>query len=55
LRFNGFRGSDDAVVVGTAMLPDVFVGFAEVALIVGRDFEEQGDDAAAVSPASKDD
>ena len=55
MRRNGIRGRDDAMVVGTAMLPDVFVGFAKHAVDVGRDSGELGDDAATVSPASKDD
>src|ERR1700681_2527491 len=52
---NRLRGCDAPSVVGPAMLPDVFVGFAKPAIDVSRDFGEQGDDAARVAPAAKDD
>ena len=47
------RGLDDAVVGCAAVLPYMLVGFAEVAVDVRRDFREQGDDAAGITPAPK--
>src|SRR5947209_19615489 len=37
------------------MLPDMLVGIAKAAFIVGRKLGKQGDDVAGVAPASEDD
>lgn len=54
-RRHGLGRQDDAVVVGPAVLPDVFVGVTESALMIGRQFREQGDDVVGVPPATEDD
>jgi hypothetical protein len=54
-RRHGLGRQDDAVVVGPAMLPDVFIGVTESAQMVSRQFGEQGDDVAGISPATEDD
>lgn len=46
---------DDTEIVGPAVLPDVFVCVTEPAQVVGRQFWEQGDDVASISPATEDD
>ena len=53
---DGLGCLDDAEVVSPAVLPDMLVGIAELALVIGRKFGKQGDDAAAYSwPAPEDD
>jgi hypothetical protein len=52
---HGFGRQDDAVVVGPAVLPNVFIGVTESTLIISGQFREQGDDVAGVPPATEDD
>src|SRR5262245_33459554 len=46
---------DDAEVVRAAVLPEMFVGIAKPAFVVGWKLGKQGDDVAGVAPSSKDD
>ena len=51
VRRTRLRLLNDAVVIGTAMLADMFIGIAMVAAQVRRKFGEQGDHVAAISPS----
>jgi hypothetical protein len=55
IRRTWLRVLNNTVKIGTAVLTDVFIGIAVIAVEVRRKFGEKGDDIAAVLPSPKHD